>query len=359
MKNILYLSKTMGVGGTEKVVLQLCDGLKEEFEKIVVVSSGGVHEKWLNEQKIKHYRIESFDNKNPLVIFKTLKQLLKIIKSENINVVHSQHRMGTFYCKLLNYFIDFKLVHTAHNTFYDKKLITKFAFKDISIIAVGNQVKKNLTDFYGVKNGNINVIYNGIKKEEYKNVDYIEKIKNNGNFIVGNIGRLSEQKGIEFFLKAIPGVIEKEENIRFLVIGDGELREPLELLAKRLEIKEYVEFLGYRSDVLNIISSLDLVVLSSLWEGLPLTPIETFMQGKTIIATDVDGTGEVVRDGFNGILIQPKNSEEIEKNILNLYKNNSLRNKLEENALKTYEKEFTYNIFIERYRKFYKVLMGE
>ena len=115
-KNILYLSKTMGLGGTEKVVLQLCDGLKEYFNKIVVVSSGGVHTKWLKDNGIKHYEIDNFDSKSPKVILKTIKRLLEIVKKENIDIIHSQHRMGTLYCKFLRK-NNIKLIHAAHKTF--------------------------------------------------------------------------------------------------------------------------------------------------------------------------------------------------------------------------------------------------
>ncbi|WP_332834849.1 glycosyltransferase family 4 protein [Clostridium perfringens] len=355
MKNILYLSKTMGVGGTEKVVLQLCDGLKNDFNKIVVVSSGGIHEKWLEDNNIRHYKIGSFDDKSPINILNTFKTLLYIIKNEKIDIVHSQHRMGTFYCKILNRFRNFKLIHTAHNTFYDKKIMTRFAFRNISIVAVGKQVKRNLTDFYGVNHRNIEVIYNGIKKEAIKEkiVKEIDSFKKDGMFVVGNIGRLSEQKGIDYFLKSIPEIVKKEEKIRFIIVGDGELNNELKEMAKSLKIQKYVKFLGYRDDILNIINQLDLVVLSSLWEGLPLTPIETFMMGKTIVATDVDGTGEIVSNKFNGILIKPKSSEEITNSIIEIYKFNELRERLENNALETYKSKFTYDKFINNYRKFY------
>lgn len=352
-KNILYLSKTMGLGGTEKVVLQLCDGLKNEFNKIIVVSSGGIHETWLYKNRIKHYRIDDFDNKNPKVIFKTLIKLFEIIKKENIDIVHSHHRMGTFYCNILRIFKKFSLVHTAHNTFYDKKLFTKLAFKNVKLIAVGNKVSYNLLKFYGVDN--VNVIYNGIKKIQYqkKEILKLKELKSKGYFLVGNIGRLSEQKGMEFFIKAIPEIMKKEKSIRFIIVGDGELRDKLENLVKMMELEDYITFLGYRNDVLNVIDQLDLIVLSSLWEGLPLTPIETFMQGKTIVATDVDGTSEIVKDKINGILIRDRNVEDIVNAVLRLYNDEDMRNNMEKMALQTYLDEFTFEKFIEKYKKFY------
>lgn len=359
-KNILYLTRTMGLGGTEKVILQLCEGLKDDFNKIVVASRGGLHEDVLNKSGITHYKISDFENKNPIVILKTIIELIKIIKSEDIDIVHSHHRMGTFYTNIVAKLIKVKVVHTAHNTFNDKKMFTKLALKNVEIIAVGEKVKENLVDFYKIKNSNIKVIYNGIKQEKNtcpKAIEELLTLKQNGFYIVGNIGRLSKQKGMEYFIKSIPQIIEKEHKIRFVIVGDGELREELECLTKKINIEDSIIFLGYRDDITNVINNLDLVVLSSLWEGLPLTPIETFMQGKTIVATDVDGTGEIVENGFNGILINSRSENEIAEAVLRLYRNDGMKKQMEKRALETYINKFTYERFIDQYRNFYNDLI--
>ena len=359
-KNILYLTRTMGLGGTEKVILQLCEGLKDDFNKIVVASRGGLHEDVLNKSGITHYKISDFENKNPIVILKTIIELIKIIKSEDIDIVHSHHRMGTFYTNIVAKLIKVKVVHTAHNTFNDKKIFTKLALKNVEIIAVGEKVKENLVDFYKIKNSNIKVIYNGIKQEKNtcpKAIEELLTLKQNGFYIVGNIGRLSKQKGMEYFIKSIPQIIEKEHKIRFVIVGDGELREELECLTKKINIEDSIIFLGYRDDIINVINHLDLVVLSSLWEGLPLTPIETFMQGKTIVATDVDGTGEIVENGFNGILINSRSENEIAEAVLRLYRNDGMKKQMEKRALETYINKFTYERFIDQYRNFYNDLI--
>ncbi|GIM30259.1 glycosyl transferase family 1 [Clostridium polyendosporum] len=353
--NILYLTKTMNYGGTEKVIMQLCENLTDNFNNIVVCSTGGVHEDKLNQLGIKHYKIGDFDNKSLSNIFKTVIEIRRIVKEESINIIHSHHRMGTFYAKIISAFTGCKVVHTAHNTFTDKKLFTKFALSNVDIIAVGANVKKNLVDYFNLDKSKVQVIYNGIAKEKFEpnEVKEIAELKEQGYFIVGNIGRLSEQKGFKYFIDAISEVAKVNDKIRFIIVGDGELKDELVNQCRQLNVDKYVKFLGFRKDVLNIINQLDIVVLSSLWEGLPLTPIEVFSQGKTIIATNVDGTPEIVADGYNGILVNPKNSDDICKSIVNLYNNNDLISEYGVNGFNTYLNKFTLERMIENYKKYY------
>lgn len=359
-KNILYFTRTMGIGGTEKVVMQLCRYFNNKFNKIIICSNGGIHEDELQKLGIKHYKIDDIEDKNPIIIFKTLISLYKIIKNENIDIVHTHHRMAAFYSEILNKLMNFKFIHTAHNTFHNKKTLTKFALNNAEIIAVGEKVKENLLELYELDTDKINVIYNGIEKYtgEISVVPEIKKFKDKGYFIVGNIGRLSKQKGMEYYIKAIPESIKKYRKIKFYIIGDGEDKLELIKLAKELGIEDNVIFLGYRNDVINIIKQLDLIVLSSLWEGLPLTPIEAFSEGKTIIATDVDGTSEIVKDNFNGILIESKNSKEIADSIVKLYGNKEFKEKLENSALKTYKCKFTLENFVLEYKLYYYAHIG-
>ncbi|NFE74567.1 glycosyltransferase [Clostridium botulinum] len=358
-KNILYFTRTMGLGGTEKVILQLCNNFKGKFKNIIVCSNGGIHEKELKKLGIKHYKINDIENKNPINIAKTFISLMKIVNTEKIDVIHTHHRMAAFYVSLLRKFKNIGFIHTAHNTFTDKKFLTNLVLRNANIVAVGKKVKENLCQFYRLNSNKIKVIYNGIEKDTnvIKEIPEIKKYKDKGYFIVGNIGRLSKQKGMEYYIEAIPNVLKNNNKVMFYIIGDGEDKEKLENLSETLGIKKNLIFLGYRNDVCNVIKQLDLVVLSSLWEGLPLTPIETFSEGKTIIATNIDGTPEIVEDGVNGLLIEVKNSISTSDNINKLCNDIELKKELEDNALKKYEEMFTIDSFIKNYKYYYKKVM--
>ncbi|MDU7028121.1 glycosyltransferase family 4 protein [Robinsoniella peoriensis] len=354
--NILFFTRTMKLGGTENVILQLCEVLKPYVNKIIVCSCGGVNVAKLTEMGIKHYEISDIAKKNPLVIIRTLFKLHKIIKIENINVIHSHHRMAAFYAQFVSKNI-IKLAN-AHNTFRDKKKITKMAYKETRIIAVGEQVKKNLVEFFELQEKQIKVIYNGIKPfiDTIKPIKEFETAKQKGYLIIGNVGRLSEQKGMEYFIDAAEIVCAYNPKVKFYIIGDGEDRKILEERVLRKNLKNRFYFLGYRSDIQNVMSQTDILVLSSLWEGLPLTPIEAFSVGKTIIATAVDGTIEIVKNEENGILIPPKDSKVLAEKIQWMIDNSDKKIEMEQHAQETYEKSFSFHILADKFLEYYREL---
>ena len=360
-KNILYFTRTMGVGGTEKVILQLCESMKNEFDNIIVCSCGGENVEKLKKLGIKHYKIGDIENKNPIFMMKTIRELQRIIKCEKINIVHTHHRMAAFYSYILNKKYKFYFIHTAHNTFYDKKMITKDSLRKSNLIAVGDKVKLNLINEFSLPEKNIITLYNGVKQESDKicEIRELQLAKQEGYFLVGNIGRISEQKGMEYFVLAAKDLVLKNKRIKFFIIGDGEDKEKIESLIDKFNLKNEVILLGYRDDISNVINQLDLIVLSSLWEGLPLTPIEAFAAGKTVIGTSVDGTTEIIKDNFNGILVEPKKEEAISEAINYLYNNFEIKKLFEKNAYNTYKEKFSYDRFIINYKNYYNKLIGE
>ncbi|MBI4241965.1 MAG: glycosyltransferase [Candidatus Rokubacteria bacterium] len=123
--------------------------------------------------------------------------------------------------------------------------------------------------------------------------------------VVGVVGRLEPQKGHLFVLDAFPSVLAELPEARLLIVGDGSLRRALEGRAARLGISGRVLFTGFRTDVPRLLDAMDLAVLPSLFEGMPLTAIEAAAMARPVVATRVDGTPEVVRDGITGRLVPP------------------------------------------------------
>lgn len=355
-QNLLLFSRTMGLGGTEKVVLQLCEILKPHVNKIIVCSSGGKNVDVLCDMGLKHYEIPDIESKSLKNIASVSKLLLQIIKEENITVIHTHHRMAAFYVSLLGLYRKCTFLNTCHNTFTNKKALTRFAYKHANLIACGEMVKKNLVDFFNLPESQITVIHNAVKPFEGSVVNdpLIEQFHKEGCFVFANIGRLSEQKGMEYYIRAVPKVIIKHPEARFLIVGVGEDEEKLKTLVDELQVLDYVFFLGYRTDVQNLIAQVDLIVLSSLWEGLPLTPIEVFSAGKTIVATAVDGTVEIVRDRKTGLLIEPRNASKIAEKAIWAIEHQEQIQKMEHSAYKVYIKKFSFESLKRNYVKYYE-----
>ena len=351
-QNILFFTRTMKLGGTENVVLQLCEIFKPLVSKIVVCSCGGVNVEKLQDMGITHYVIGDPEDKKASNIIRNCKTIKQITEEEHITVIHTHHRMAAFYVRMLGLYKRCCFINTSHNTFTNHRALTRYAYQKANLIACGEMVKKNLEDVFGLEN--VTVVHNAVKAFDGNTVSdpVLGKAKDQGKFLVGNIGRLSEQKGMEYFIQAIPAVIKKHPETEFFIIGAGEDENKLREMGRGLP----VAFMGYRSDVQNLMSQLDLIVLSSLWEGFPLTPIEAFSAGKTVVATEVDGTLEIVKDGKNGLLVNTRDPDALAEKINWMIEHSAEKRRMEEEAEKSFIEEFSFDSFSKAYTDYYRSL---
>ena len=351
--NILHISRTMDIGGAERIVYQLSSDLKDEFSSVHVASTGGLWESELSAKEIQHHKILDIDSKNPLTVLKLLTSIRQIIKKNEITIVHTHHRMAAFYIRLLK-LVHPKLIHvyTAHNVFKDKLPLYGFALKNAKSVAVGEAVNKNLKEDVGITDSR--VIYNGVVLKETD--DQVDEIISYGGIKLGCIARLSEQKGLTYLIEAMSLLTAK--NIRLFIVGDGELRNELENKVKELDLQDSVIFLGYRKDIVECINSFDFCVLPSVFEGFGLVAIEAFMNSKTLVATDIPGLNEVVTNK-NGILVPAKDPTALASAIDKLAMDATLRQEFASQAKKDYENKFSYPLFLENYRELYRELKGE
>ena len=351
--NILHISRTMDIGGAERIVYQLSSDLKDEFNSVHVASTGGLWESELAAQGIQHHKILDIDSKNPVTVLKLLFSIHQIIKNNEITIVHTHHRMAAFYIRLLK-LVHPKLIHvyTAHNVFEDKLPLYGFALKNAKSVAVGEAVNKNLKEDVGITDSR--VIYNGVVLKETD--DQVDEIISYGGIKLGCIARLSEQKGLTYLLDAMSLLTVKD--IRLFIVGDGELRNELENKVKKLDLQDSVTFLGYRKDIAECINSFDFCVLPSVFEGFGLVAIEAFMNSKTLVATAIPGLNEVVTNE-NGVLVPAKDPAALASAIDKLATDATLRQELASQAKKDYENRFSYSMFLENYRALYREIQGE
>jgi len=136
--------------------------------------------------------------------------------------------------------------------------------------------------------------------------------------LVGVVGRLEAQKGHAHLLDAWPTVIREFPDARLLLVGEGSLRGPLEAQAAALGVVGSVIFAGFRPDVPRVLDAIDVLCLPSLYEGMPLTAIEAAAMARPVVATAVDGTPEVVRDGDTGRLVPPADAPALARALLDV-----------------------------------------
>lgn len=355
---ILYLNDAMHVGGVSKCILKLCKELKND-NYIVVASHKGelVHE--LNDMNIKYYEIFDVENKSPINIILNIKKIIKIIKSEKIDIIHSHHRMTTLLAKISKKFTGVKVIHTQHLCIEDKFKLTKLTLNNIKAITVSESAKRILEEKSKLNGENIKTIYNTIEtKNDNKVVDQrLIDLKENGYFVVGQVSRIIDYKGIYDFVDIAKATIKENSNIRFIFIGDGVHKENLCNYIKQHDMEKYIIMLGNKDNVIEHLRYIDTLLLCSYIEGLPLAPLEAFSQGIPVIATNIDGTNEEIQHGYNGYLISPKDIDGFKNNILKLFNDKELLNKFKDNAYKSYIQNFNTEKYIKEHNNIYNELI--
>lgn len=238
-------------------------------------------------------------------------------------------------------------------------------------------VEKNLLP--QIKNRS-SVIHNGIDLSEYLRVsslpNKISLLKNKklnptqqltifslkkelgleaDTILVGNIGLFWPVKGQEFLIRAMARIEEKKRKnpIHIVLVGRGENEDRLRSLAQELDIREKIHFLGWRKDIPNILQALDIYVQPSLSEGLPLAVVEACAAGLPIIASNVGGIPEIIRDNIDGLLVPPANEQAIAEAIVKLLSNPDLATRLAQQAQKRAFSEFSAEAMTTKYVDLY------
>ncbi len=165
------------------------------------------------------------------------------------------------------------------------------------IVCVSDSVAKFCTERVGLPKESLLAIPNGIATEGYPSeapTDLSQFSVNHGDFVIATVGRLEQQKGIDWLLNATTNLLAPDSNLRLLIVGDGPDRQMLENLAESLGIQKNVHFAGWRPDVPDILASCDLLVLPSRWEGMPNVLLEAMASRLPVVATDVEGVSEIL-----------------------------------------------------------------
>jgi glycosyltransferase involved in cell wall biosynthesis len=268
------------------------------------------------------------------------------LRENNVDVVITHGSSGCLIPRLAA--IIFRVpvfIHVEHNvsyykTFYQKiinKVLSQFTDK---IVCVSESAKKSLLEIEKTNSKKVIVILNGLNTDRFR---FIKKQSNDKKRPkkISIVGRFSEQKGHIDFVEASAQIVKKYKNVEFIYVGDGPLRSFIENKVKEFGLDTYSHFLGVRNDFIDLLQTFDIIVLSSLWEGLPISLLEAQYFGIASVVTDVGGNSEVVEDGYNGLLVPPKNPYALANAILRIISDPALMHYLAFNGKKIFHQKFS------------------
>lgn len=302
-------------------------------------------------------------------------KIYNIIKIQNFEIVHTHSSkpgfLGRIAAKLAGVPI---IIHTIHGfPFHDfmnpllkrffihvERFLSQLSDKliTVSTLNLEKAVKLRFANRRKFMN-----IYSGIDFEKF-DVDVNPEAKRkdlrilNGEKIVGMVGRLSEQKAPLDFVKAIPEVLKVRQDVRFLLVGDGELREKTLKLSRKLHVDSQLTILGFREDVPELLHIFDVFVLTSLWEGLGRSLTEAMYTGRAVVATNVEGVPELVKNGETGILVEPKDVKSIAKGIISLLSDEKKAAKMGYAAAQRINESFRAGVMVRNLERVYQNLIS-
>jgi len=369
---VLMLVSTRGFFGAENAVLELSKQLiafKYEPHIGILENSLG-HHRALEEHAQKNNLIVKVFRCNGKFDISTVFGIRKYLKANHISLIHSQGYKSNFYSFLSSLNTATKKITTCHNwlgksakmKFYkylDKLLLNRFD----KIVAVSDALKKEILESK-IPSEKILVIDNGIDIDRFQPASGINGMRKSLGIeddekTVGTVGRLIDEKGHEYLLKAAQEVLRNYPKAKFIIVGDGHLRSNLESIAKELRLERNVIFTGIRREIPAIIHAMDIFVMPSLNEGLPFAILEAMAARRPVIASNVGAIPKLIQDGHTGLLIEPADAAQLSDSIIKLLRDEKKADLLAGNAYEKVKKEFSAQKMAEKYVAAYDSIRNE
>jgi glycosyltransferase involved in cell wall biosynthesis len=348
---ILHIISSGGMYGAEAVILNMSRTLNEgSHTSILGVFSNSAKPNLQLHEVATTQGVESHLISCVGQIDRTVPSSIRELANRtNADIVHAHGYKADIYCFFALRGSNVPLVSTCH-TWYDNDLTVslygkadRFILRSYAaVVAVSEGVKQRLLKA-GVRKEKIHIVRNGIDLRPFDNAaPSLRDVRSqNNSSIVGLIGRLATEKGVDIFLRSAARVLTELPATKFVVVGEGPDREQLESLINELQIRKNVLMLGRRDDMPGVYASLDIMVSASRREGLPMAILEGMASSRPVVATAVGAVPTIIMDGRTGLLVPSEDVEALASKIVTLLNDRTQRNSLGAAAKKLIEEEFS------------------
>ena len=366
---ILHLISSQGFYGAENVVAALARDHQLSGNSVRI----GVFD---NTHTSQNNVADEFESRGLQVIrircrsrldFATVRRIREIIAIQGINLVHSHGYKSDVYALLAGRKLGIPLLGTSHHWTHQTRAVRLFEFLDgltlrrfDAVVAVSQVIAGQLREA-GVPTDKITVIDNGIDLTPFNSAAPVLKSDLNakGQLLIGTVGRLVEQKGMNYFLTAAKQLLKEFPNLTFVIVGDGPDLGKLQQMAKELRIENKVRFTGVRYDMANVYASLDVFALASIEEGMPMTLLEAMASRLPVAATAVGAVPQIVIPGETGMLVKARDAAEMAQAIAALLRDPALRERLGANGQRKVHERFSSQVMSQNYYQLYTRLIDQ
>lgn len=364
---ILQLIKSLGRGGAEMLLpqtLKIHDQNEFQFYYVyflpwkdqmvgAIESSGG--------------RVTCFSASNNIEILQQAKNLASYCRENKIDIIHSHLPWSGFLARMVHKKSGIPVIYTEHNIqeryhFVTKK-INKWSFNSQTMaLGVSEDVTKSIIENIS-PNIPVRTVVNGVNTELFqRSLEKGNKIRKNYGIpkealVIGNIAVFRAQKGINVWLKAFKGILIKRPGVYGLLVGAGPMEEEIKSSIKKMGLTEKIILPGLQVDTISFFSAMDIFMMSSNFEGLPIALLEAMSMGCAVASTKAGGVVEAVREDEDGFLCEVGDFHCLAEKTLVLLEDNELRKKMQNAARCRVENDFSLNRMVDELEEIYNDLL--
>ena len=384
---VAHIITRMITGGAEENTLFTVEGLDKNKYDIDIIVGEEFKKDILTKVKYNNFniiQIKGLKGKlnflyDPVVLIK----LINIFKKNNYDIVHTHITktgiLGRLAARIVGVPIIICGLHGSAFQAFDSKLLNwaliffekltgRFTDAYISVSELLSERYKE--EGIGVQ-AKYFTVHSGMELDKFFNirekVNRKRKLAELGinlepeHFIIGNVGRLEKVKGHKFLIEAFKKVQKERKDclLKLIIIGEGEEKENLIKYVKKLELEDNIIFTGYRKDIEELMAIMDIFVLSSLREGLPRVLVQAAAVGVPSIAFNVDGVPEIVKDGYNGFLVKPKDVNQLANRIIKYIDNRELIELHGQNGRNFVNGKWSIENMVNKVDEIYQILIKE
>jgi len=365
-KKVLQLRSSIGFYGAESVISELCKGLRSSTYRPMI----GI----IKNQKNPHTELHDFSMSNDIkseifecrgvLDLKTILLIRQFIKANHIDIVHTHGYKSNFYALCATLFQHIPLVATCHpwiisnrrGKIYsdlDRILLRKFN----RVVSISDHVRQSLLNA-GIPDSKITSVENGISVKFFNKTHDKELVRNEFEIpyeakIICSVGRFSLEKGHRVLLDAAKRVINTFPDTYFILAGEGFLLNGLKRHAEKLRIENRIYFPGYVKDISKLLSAIDIFVLPSFTEGMPMSLLEAMAAKRPVVATNVGSIPDLIDHERTGLLVKPGDSGSLANAIRELMNNDFKARNLAKRAYKMVLTKYTSERMTQKYIDIY------
>ncbi|MFC2071536.1 glycosyltransferase [Chloroflexota bacterium] len=354
-RKVLWLIRGLNPGGAEKLLVMSLPYLNWKVFDYQVAYFLKSKSQLVPEFERAGIRVSCLDSESAFD-FRVLFRLVRLLRKQEIEILHLLSPYAGIVGRLAARLAGVKtIVYTEHSTLENQNTLGRIGNiltypLNNATIGVSQAVLRSVLRWQLVRRGTFQTIHNGIDLDALEpnrvSPDQIKKSLGIDplHWVVGNVANLRPAKGHMYFLQAARLVLNQYPEVTFVIVGretvKGYLRQ-LEELAEQLGIRNRILFTGFRPDAIQITSAFDVFVLSSLWEGFGIVLLEAMALGKPVIGTRVGGIPEVIEDGVNGYLVEPRNPQQLAEKVVQLLVDEAWRSKMGQKGLQRVRDKFS------------------